>query len=79
MYKKIVMLIFIFALFIPFRVLADEVTSTNLLETLDSEEIDYDKDTEYKDSTEKVNVYLFRGSGCTYCKSFLNYLSIIIE
>lgn len=30
---------------------------------------------DYKESSEKVNVYLFRGLGCGYCRGFLTYLN----
>ena len=45
-----------------------------LVETLESEEIKVKFDG-YKESDDQVTVYLFRGSGCAYCKAFLNFLN----
>ena len=33
----------------------------------------------YKEDSNKVNIYLFRGSGCGYCRKFLTFLSSITE
>lgn len=49
-------------------------TSETLEDALKSEKIKYDlKD--YKESDDKVNVYLFRGAGCSHCYEFLEYVS----
>ena len=45
-----------------------------LIETLESEDIEVKLDG-YKESSDQVTVYLFRGSGCAYCKAFLNFLN----
>ena len=45
-----------------------------LIETLESEEIKVKLDG-YKETDDQVTVYLFRGSGCAYCKAFLNFLN----
>lgn len=33
----------------------------------------------YKESKDKVNVYLFRGLGCGYCRGFINFLNNNID
>ena len=33
----------------------------------------------YTESEDKVNVYLFRGNGCRFCKGFINYLNDNID
>ena len=46
----------------------------NFTETLADEEIEL-KYTDYKESDDQVTIYLFRGKGCGYCRSFLNFLN----
>ena len=51
-----------------------EYTTMDLKATLEEEEIVI-KDKDYKNSDDKVIIYMFRGKGCGYCKSFLNFLN----
>lgn len=52
----------------------DDYNTMGLIETLESEEIKVKLDG-YKETDDQVTVYLFRGSGCAYCKAFLNFLN----
>ncbi len=66
-------------LLFPFQVLAsDEVVSQNLEEVLKAEEIDYDF-SNYKETDKQIPIYLFRGSGCSFCNRFLTYISSIVD
>ena len=52
--------------------------SEGLTDVLSEERIDRDfKD--YKEGSNKVNIYMFRGSGCGYCHAFLIFLNSITE
>lgn len=53
-------------------------TSTNLEETLTSSGIEL-ANKNYKEDDKQVKIYLFRGSSCSYCHSFLEYLNSISE
>ena len=48
--------------------------SKTLEEALKDENIEYDLG-DYKESDDKVNIYLFRGKGCSHCHEFLEYVS----
>ncbi len=48
--------------------------TTNLIETLQSEEIEV-KLKDYKETDDQVTIYLFRGTGCSYCRAFLTFLN----
>jgi thiol-disulfide isomerase/thioredoxin len=50
----------------------------NFKEALEEEEIDM-KYTDYKETDDQAVIYLFRGKGCTYCRSFLNFANDIAE
>lgn len=51
-----------------------DYNTTNLIETLQSEEIEV-KLKDYKETDDQVTVYLFRGTGCSYCRAFLTFLN----
>lgn len=52
--------------------------SAGLTDVLSEERIARDfKD--YKEGSNKVNIYMFRGSGCGYCQAFLKFLNSITE
>ena len=51
-----------------------EYNTMNLIETLQSEEIEV-KLKDYKETDDQVTVYLFRGTGCAYCRAFLTFLN----
>lgn len=70
--KKILSILLVGLLFIPMLTSA-EVTTQNLEEALTEEGIKHDlKD--YKESDDKINIYLFRGNGCGHCKNFITFL-----
>ena len=70
--KKLLSILLVGLLFIPMLANA-ETKSMGLEEVLKEEGIKYDlKD--YKESDEKVNIYLFRGNGCGHCKNFVTFL-----
>jgi len=82
--KKIlfVILLSIF-LFIPSHKLyslvdKEEYEHMNLEESLKDEEIEKEF-TNYSETSDQVTIYLFRGKGCSYCKSFLTYINSIVE
>ena len=75
--KKILSILLVGLLFIPMLASADTV-SMGLEEVLKEEGIKYDlKD--YKESDDKINIYLFRGNGCGHCKNFVTFLYEIVE
>ena len=51
-----------------------EYNTMNLIETLQSEKIEV-KLKDYKETDDQVTVYLFRGTGCAYCRAFLTFLN----
>ena len=57
--------------------LADYETS-NYLKILESEGIEK-KFKEYKENDKQATIYMFRGSGCGYCKAFLEFLNSITD
>ena len=70
--KKLMSILLVGLLFIPMLTSA-AVTPQNLEEALTEEKIKHDlKD--YKESDEKINIYLFRGNGCGHCKNFITFL-----
>ena len=82
--KNKLLFIIICFIMIPFTAFAKErdylgetFKSLNLKETLDEEGIEMS----YPDYTEDDNqavIYMFRGSGCGYCKAFLTFLNSIV-
>ena len=65
---------------IPFHVFAQEkqYKTLNLDEALTEEEIEHDF-SNYTETDEQAIIYLFRGNGCTYCRSFLTFLNSIVD
>lgn len=51
-----------------------EYNTMNLIKTLESESIEV-KLKDYKETDDQVTVYLFRGTGCAYCRAFLTFLN----
>ncbi len=75
--KKI--LICLLILLLPFNVCAEtKLPHENLNEVMESEGITFNHP-DYKEEENKVNVYLFRGKGCTHCKRFLTFIESITE
>lgn len=65
-------------LFIPSIVNATSYNTKNFEETLKAEDITPSfKD--YKESDNQATIYMFRGQGCTVCKSFLTFLNSIAD
>jgi len=56
----------------------EDYTSTGLEEACLEEQIGFNHP-DYKESEEKANIYLFRGSGCSHCYEFLTYLEAMTE
>lgn len=85
MKKNILIIAIVLCLMVlPMQVKADKFDITNLHEALKQEAIDHDF-SDYKENKNtvnndnKVNIYLFRGKGCSVCRSFLTYLNTIVE
>ena len=81
MKKKILLLALITLLLMPLTTIAkesDKYKSKNFIETLEEEEIKLENKN-YKETDKQVTIYMFRGTGCTYCRSFLNFLNDISE
>lgn len=78
MKKNIIILFMICLLVVPFSVFASskKYESMNLEETLKDDNVEYDL-SDYKETDDQVTIYLFRGNGCTYCHSFLEFISSI--
>lgn len=67
---------------LPISVMAEDEklkgNATTIQQACAEEQIAFDHD--YKSNQEgKVNIYLFRGNGCSHCHEFLQYLESIID
>ena len=80
MNKKIIVFVLLTILIIPTACFAapEDYTSMGLQEACLEEQIGFNHP-DYKESEEKANIYLFRGSGCSHCYEFLTYLEAITE
>lgn len=78
--KKLLIFIIALCAILPIPAFASTktYTSKNLEETLSAENIKADL-SNYKENDNQAIIYMFRGDGCSYCRSFLNYLSSIVE
>ena len=56
--------------------LIDEYEHKNFKDTLAAESIEL-KNKDYKETDDQITIYMFRGQGCDYCRSFLEFLSSI--
>lgn len=56
------------------KVNLEDYNTMNLIKTLESEEIEV-KLKDYKETDDQVTIYLFRGTGCAYCRAFLTFLN----
>lgn len=70
--KKLMSILLVGLLFIPMLTSA-AVETSNLEEALTEEGIVHDLG-DYKESDDKINIYLFRGNGCGHCKNFITFL-----
>lgn len=82
--KKVVLGIILSLALIPMGVRAleledlESLNTLNLSEVLAEEEIDADLG-DYTEGEDKINIYLFRGKGCSVCRSFVTFLSTIVD
>jgi len=77
--KKLITVLFLSLMLIPFGVKAasQKYDTLNLKEALTEEKIEFNlKD--YKETDDQITIYLFRGNGCSYCRSFLEFLNSIV-
>ena len=75
--KKVILFLIMFL--IPFGVFAEtKLKSETLNEVMVSEGIEFNHPN-YKEEEGKVNIYLFRGKGCTYCRRFLTFLESVTD
>ncbi len=79
MKKKILFLLIAMVLLFPWQAKAEESLyhSKNLEEVLTEEGIEHNLDG-YKETEDQAIIYLFRGNGCGYCRSFLMFLNEIV-
>ncbi len=82
--KKVVRLLCALLVLLPVVTFAAENKSLNLKEVIEEENVAAEtkggekiesKLGSYTESEDKVNVYLFRGLGCGFCRGFINYLN----
>lgn len=66
-------------LLMPLQISAStDYETKNLKETLAAEEIELAYP-DYKETDDQITIYMFRGTGCGYCKAFLTFLNSITE
>lgn len=76
------MIVITIMMILPVSVMAEDEklkgNATTIQQACAEEQIAFDHD--YKSNQEgKVNIYLFRGNGCSHCHEFLQYLESIID
>lgn len=81
--KKITVLLMAIFMLLPVAVFAEEEqlkgNATSIQQACAEEQIAFDHE-DYKNNQEgKINIYLFRGNGCSHCHEFLEYLETIID
>ncbi len=76
MRKKSIWIILLCLVLLPFGVKAETKTQ-NLEEILTAKNIEHDL-SGYKETDDKVPIYLFYGETCTYCESFIEFLNSIV-
>ena len=81
MKKKFLVLLLIVAL-LPIKTFAktyyDNYNTKNFKETLEAEGMEI-KNKNYKEDDKQAIIYMFRGDGCGFCRSFLEFLNSISE
>ena len=81
MKKKLLILLLVVAL-LPFKTYAktfyDDYNTKNFKETLEAEGMEI-KNKDYKEDSKQAIIYMFRGDGCGFCRSFLEFLNSISE
>lgn len=81
MKKKILAVLLCACMVLPIRVKALDIAdykTNDLKGTLDAEKIDY-AFSNYEENDKQIPIYLFRGNGCGFCRSFLNFLNSITD
>lgn len=82
LFVKLMTIITAVFMILPITVMAEEELKGNAMsiqEACAEEAIAFDHN-DYKNNQEgKVNIYLFRGNGCSHCHEFLEYLESIID
>ncbi|MCM1371031.1 MAG: thioredoxin family protein [Clostridium sp.] len=79
MKNKIMLFLIVCFLLLPFNANAmeGEYKTLNLDQALTQEKIDHDF-SNYKETSDQITIYLFRGNGCGFCRSFLTFLNSIV-
>lgn len=76
--KKILgVVVFLMFMSLPLFVHAITYETQNFEQVLTTEGIEHDL-SNYKENDDKISIYIFRGHGCAYCKSFLSFLYSIV-
>ncbi len=79
MKKKLIIILLIVAL-LPMKVFAksflDDYKSLNFKDTLAAEGMELENK-DYKENDKQAIIYMFRGNGCHFCRSFLTFLNSI--
>lgn len=80
MLKKIKLLSVLLLSFvlIPLNVKADSYKTLDFRQALAEEEIE-EAFKEYKPNSDAITIYMFRGKGCGFCRSYLNFMNSITE
>ena len=78
--KLLLMLVLLVGMVIvPTTIKAETIYKTlNLKEALAEEQLE-EKFTSYKETDDQAIIYLFRGKGCGYCRSFLDFINSITD
>lgn len=58
--------------------LIDEYEHKNLKDTLAAESMEL-KNKDYKETDDQITIYMFRGQGCAFCRSFLEFINSISD
>jgi len=75
----LVLVLLVGVIILPHTIKAETVYKTlNLKEALAEEEIE-EKFTNYKETDDQITIYLFRGKGCGFCRSFLEFMNSITD
>ncbi len=79
MKKLLIAILVFFSVFAPV-VQAEETTykTLNFKEVLEEEQITADIG-DYQESDDQIPIYLFRGKGCFFCRSFITFLTTIVK
>ena len=83
--KRVLSVVLTLMLVLPLGVMAkntntyySKYNTLNFVDTLTSEDIEVLNEN-YEENDKQINIYMFRGQGCGYCKKFLNFLNSISE